>query len=211
MKRYAKRVKVSGAFALLILLLSFASCKKEIIPPDHKEEPKFYIEAKMNEEDFRIDAGENNYRIIPEATSEPVGSALRVNYFTSTLTNDEDSFVVVIKGREAGSPFDVASDVFLDAALDVKKFRFEAWNTFPGAFIGMKRNGIWYYSYEQQISDAHFTIDKPVEHYQPPGAAHPMRKVEASFKCLLLNPDDLSDQIVIEDGKATLLFTYETK
>jgi hypothetical protein len=207
MRTWAKRLHVFGALALL---LTSASCKKEVIPPDIKEEPKFYAEGRFNGLVYNYAAGKDDYRVIPEAGTFDFFGIARIPAFSCTFTNEKDTFLVMIIGDQFGSPRDVADEYFLDSALALGKFLYGDFLTFPGAYIGLRRGEKVYYSDSEQIPGAHFTILK-TEDYQPSGAPHAMRKVEVSFKCTLKNDPNPSDQIVIEDGKGTLLFTYEVK
>jgi hypothetical protein len=207
MTGWRKRLYVLSS---IVLLLISASCKKEVVPPDIKDEPKFYTEGKLNGEPFNFSVGQNNYHVEPEAKILNIWNLFYLPWFTSTLTDGNDSFLVLLIGDEVASSRDVADEGFLNTTLAFKEYHYENPVTWPGVYINMKRAGKWYVTTTTQIPEAHFNILKS-ESYTPPGAGHSMRKVEVSFKCMLQNVDNSADQIVIEDGNAMLLFTYEVK
>lgn len=207
------KARIIQLWGALLLLLVLASCKKEVVPPDVKEEPVFYVQGKLNNTNTLYQVGVNGYSVEPDAgileirLDSFIFGRVRVPYYVSTLTDGNDSFQVMLLGDEFVSSHEKPRKDYLESVLGLHSLEYDNYVVGGNVNIAMKQNGKWYTSNSLDLpSGVHFDIIKS-EDYQVPGTSHFMKKVDVTFKIVLAASS--TDLVNIEDGKACLLFSYQ--
>lgn len=207
-------IKSRGLLGSLLFLLVFSSCKKEVIPPDDRNEPVFYVQGDFNYQQFLYKAGVDSFYTEPSCglVGIYIDSFLigRVAGYASTITDGTDSFVVLVVGNEFVSSHEKPRKVYLDSTLSFRTLEYDNYLLGGDVNIRVKRNGKWYTTMgTEQMLGVYFNIMSPAEDYVARGDSRPMKQVLVSFKAVLENEENRSEKIVIDNGRAVLPFTYE--
>lgn len=204
-----KTVKInSAAFqAVLLLTVLLVSCGKEKVPPEIKEEPVFFVQGTFNGKPTILTAGLDSFYVQPSANTDGDLSGYLPKYY-STFTNGKDSFSVVLVGNKLLSP-KAPDRNDLEDVLDHHSLEYAAFVFGGDIDILYKYKGKLYRPDLNAIpAGSYFNIIHSEDYYIP-GDTRLMKKADVSFKIELINTSDSMDKIIIEDGRAALLFTYQ--
>jgi hypothetical protein len=193
----------------LLLLLVLASCKKEIVPPDIKEEPMFFVKGRFNGQNIAHDVGVDSCTVAPatEMLDAIIGD---LPSYSSSITRGGDRFTVILVGNEIiQTGHASAQKWYLETLLKSDSLDYGIFPFGGNVNINYDHDGKEYAVNLLGIVKGSYFHVVSAEDYTPPGSAHPMKKVKVKFKIVLDNMMNTADKMIIEDGSATLLFTYQ--